>query len=341
MLVIMNNDTQKLYFSGINPSSSNGLHLGNYLGAVKPQVELQDAGRTMYFIANYHALNSVYDPEVYASNVENTFLDYLALGIDTERTIFFIETDVPEITELSVILQNVITFPQMKRMHAFKDKLQAGADESQINMGLFNYPILMAADILIFNPDYVPVGLDQSQHVEIARDIAKGFNARYGEVLKVPELVVQKETAKVLGTDGERKMSKSLGNDISIFATEDKIRQQIMGIITDPKRIHPTDPGDPEKNVIFSYMKMMNFPEDKRLDYEERYRIGTVGDVEIKKDFLNFYLEYFAGVRKHREELVVDKEQVKQIREVGSQKARAIAQETIAKVRKAVGMDRF
>ncbi len=324
--------------SGITPSSSKGLHLGNFLGAVKPHVEFQDKGKCFYFIADYHALNTVFDPEQFSHNVYETYLDYLALGIDLKRTVFFVESHVPAIFELTEILNNSVTLAQMKRMHAYKDKL-ANPDEDvdNVNMGLFNYPILMAADILVFEPDIVPVGEDQSQHVEICRDIAKSFNNKYKESLKVPELYIKKSVARVPGTDGVRKMSKTLGNDITIFADEQTIEKQIMAITTDPNRIRKDDPGDPEKNVIFKYMELMDYDESKRNDYMEMYKKGTVGDVELKREFLRFFLEYFKDVREKRDELSKDREMILNLMKENALKANEVANKTMQKVRKAIG----
>lgn len=335
----MDTTTQsKRVLSGINPSSSKGLHLGNYLGAVKSHVDFQNQGQCLYFIADYHALNTVHDAKEFSHNVYETYLDYLALGIDLEKTIFYVESHVPAIFELSEILKNVVNVGQMMRMHAYKDKLaDADADIGIINMGLFNYPILMAADILAFDTDIVPVGEDQTQHVEVARDIAQSFNRRYGNILKVPELYVKKDVARVPGTDGVRKMSKSLGNDLTIFADDETIKKQVMGIVTDPNRIKKDDPGDPEKNVIFKYMQLMGYDEGRRLDFEERYRQGTVGDIEIKQAFLAFYLEYFRRFKAIRAELAKDPAAIIDLMRSNAAKANEIAQEVIYKVRQAIG----
>lgn len=298
----------------------------------------QDKGDCFYFIADYHALNTVFDGEEFASNVYETYLDFLALGIDLDKTIFYVESHVPEIFELTQILKNVVSVAHMQKMHAFKDKL---ADPTQgidsVNMGLFSYPILMAADILLFEPDVIPVGEDQTQHVEVARDIAKSFNHRYGNVLKVPKLHVKDDVARVPGTDGERKMSKSLENDLTIFADEAEIKKQVMGITTDPNRIHKDDPGDPDKNVIFTYMKLMDYDDKQREEFEERYRAGTVGDVEIKQAFLEFYLDYFAEARAKREEYAKDKEAIIEMMRAQAEKANAAADIVMKRVRKAIG----
>lgn len=336
------NFSDKIIVSGINPSSSKGLHLGNYLGAGKQHVELQGSAKTaLYFIANYHSLNTVFEADQVRNNVYNTYLDYMSFGLKPEEgnVIFFVESGVPEIAELNIIINNVVSMAELKRMHAFKDKFATGVSEDNINHGLFNYPVLMAADILIFDADIVPVGEDQAQHVEITRDIAGHFNARYGETLKVPELYLNKETAKVIGTDGERKMSKSLGNSISIFDREDEVRQQIFNVKTDPARIHPTDPGNPEKNVIFSYMKFLDYDQKKLSEFEERYKAGSVGDVEIKKEFFGFFMDYFKSMRAKREELSNNKDFVQKLMEDNNAEARKMADVVLKRTRRAIGLD--
>jgi tryptophanyl-tRNA synthetase len=336
--------SEQIVLSGITPSSSKGLHLGNYLGAAKQHVEMQKkAKQAYYFIADYHALNTVVDPEVFRSNVYNTYLDFLSFGLTPEKdnVMFYIQSGIPEIAELNLILNNVVTMGELNKMHAFKDKLQKGADTESINHGLFNYPVLMAADILIFNADVVPVGEDQKQHVEITRTIAKKFNNRYGEVMTVPDVYIKKETARVVGTDGERKMSKSLGNFIAVFDSQEEIKKQVFDIKTDPARIHPDDPGDPEKNPIFTYMRFLGFDKEKLADYESRYREGSVGDVEIKEDFYEFYLDYFKEMRDRRNDLARNEDEVRELIKKNNEEARIIAVETINKVRKAVGIDKL
>jgi tryptophanyl-tRNA synthetase len=329
----------KRFLSGINPSSSKGLHLGNYLGAVQQHVAFQAQGECYYFIADLHSLNSIFDPREVADNTFNTYLDFLALGLDPDKCVFYIESDIPAIPQIQTILNNCVTVSEMNRMHAYKDKLAKGADAEAINMGLFNYPVLMAADILAFRADAVPVGRDQQQHVEICREMAHTFNLRYGDVLKEPEVLIKADVAAVIGTDGERKMSKSLGNDITIFADEQTIRQQIFATVTDRNRVHPTDPGDPDKNVLFSYMKFLGYDETKRRDYEDRYRRGAVGDVEIKKEFFAHYLAYFADQRAKRAELAARPDDIRAMMQANAVKANAVADQTLADVRRAVGLD--
>ncbi len=328
----------KRILSGINPSSTKGLHLGNYLGAVKSHVEYQEHGECFYFIANLHSLNTVFNKKEVMDNTMNIYTEYLAFGIDPKKTTFYVESDIPEITYLQTILNNVVTVSELKRMHAYKDKLQNEVEHDAISMGLFSYPVLMAADILIFDADVVPVGEDQSQHVEICREMARTFNNRYGDVLKIPKLSIKKETARVIGIDGTRKMSKSLNNDIPVFADEKTIRQQIMSITTDPARIHPTDPGDPAKNVAFTYFELLEYDKNKIEDMKERYRKGTIGDVEIKKELFDVYMTYFADIRAKKVELLNDRDYIHELRIEGAKKAQKIASETLVRIKKAVGV---
>jgi tryptophanyl-tRNA synthetase len=328
----------KRILSGINPSSAKGLHIGNYFGAVKSHVELQKTADCFYFVANLHSLNSIFSPREVEENTMNVYMEYLAFGIDPDKTTFYVESDIPEIPFLQTILNNVVTVSELKRMHAYKDKLQGDISPDAISHGLFSYPVLMAADILLFDIDVVPVGEDQSQHVEICREMGRTFNNRYGDVLKIPELSITKETARIPGIDGERKMSKSLGNDIPVFADEKIIRQQIMSITTDPARIHPTDPGDPKKNVTFTYLELLGYDQDRIGDMKEQYKKGTIGDVEIKKLLFDVYMEYFADTRKRKEEYVQNKDYIHELRAKGAGKAHEVAYQNLEKIKKAVGV---
>lgn len=327
----------KRILSGITPSSTKGLHLGNYFGAVKSHIQFQNEGECFYFVANIHSLNTVFSPQEVSQNTLNIFTDYLAFGINPEKTTFYVESDIPAIPYLQSILNNVVTLGELKRMHGYKDKLQKEVDQEVISNGLFNYPVLMAADILAFQTDLVPVGEDQTQHVEICREIARTFNNRYGEILKIPELYVKKDVARVKGTDGERKMSKSLGNDIPVFGTEEEIKKQIMGIKTDPARIHPTDPGDPAKNVCFDYLTLLNYDEAKINEMKERYTKGTIGDVEIKKILFEKFMEYFSPFRQKKAELMKNMDYIHQLRKEGAEKANLIADGVLENVKKTVG----
>ena len=324
--------------SGINPSSTKGLHIGNYFGMVKQFVELQKTGECFFEVANLHSLNTVYSAEEVRKNTDDVFLQYLAFGIDPEKSVFFVESDVPEIPYLQTILNNVVTVAELQRMHGYKDKLAKEADPGELSAGLFEYPVLMAADILLFDVDMVPVGEDQKQHVEITREIARTFNNRYGDILKIPEVKIQKATARIVGTDGQRKMSKSLSNDLSIFVDEKEIYKQIMGITTDPARIRPTDPGDPTKNICFSYLRLLDFDAKILSKYEEKYRNGTVGDVEIKKVLYETFMTYFKPLRERKVELASDPTKLREYRELGTHKAHTVASVTIQTVKNACGL---
>ncbi len=328
---------KKRILSGITPSGS-ALHIGNYFGAVKPQIELQDLDETYYFVADLHALTTVQKREDLENNITNVILDYLALGLDPNKCVFFRQSDVSAHSQLAIVLANYVTYGHMQRMHAFKDKLQKGASVEGINMGLFNYPILMAADILLYKPYGVPVGEDQRQHVELTRDIAETFNKDYGkEVFPLPEPLISKETGRVIGTDGERKMSKSLGNIIGIFDDEKIIKKQIMSCFTDPNRKKATDPGKVEGNPIFVFHNLLNKNKEEIADLEERYRLGTVGDVEVKEKLFVAHQLMFKEAKQRRQELAANLDLVRDILSDGAGKAEKVAKETLDEVYELIG----
>jgi len=324
--------------SGITPSG-NSLHIGNYFGAVKPQLELQDTAETYYFMADLHALTTVKDREALERNITGVVLDYIALGLDAERCVFFRQSDVPAHSQLMVVLGNYVSYGQMQRMHAFKDKLQKDASEESINMGLFNYPILMAADILLYKPFGVPVGEDQRQHIELTRDIAENFNKTYKQdTFPLPEPLISKSVGKIVGTDGQRKMSKSLGNTIGIFEDEAVIRKQIMSSFTDPNRKKATDPGRVEGNPVFVYHELLNDNVAELEDLKARYRAGAVGDVEVKEKLFAAHQRYFADARDRRKELQTNLDLARQILADGAQKAGVLANQTLLEVYKTIGI---
>lgn len=323
--------------SGITPSGSQ-LHIGNYFGAVAPQIALQDTHDTHYFVADLHALTTIHDRDQLEKNITGVVMDYLALGLDTAKCVFFRQSDVPEHSQLAIVLANYISYGQMKRMHAFKDKLQTGTTVDSINMGLFNYPILMAADILLYKPYGVPVGEDQRQHIELTRDIADNFNKAYKtSVFPLPEAIISKEVGRIVGTDGERKMSKSLGNIIGIFEDEKVIEKQIMSCFTDPNRLKATDPGKVEGNPVFIYHDLMNDDKAEVEDLKTRYRAGAVGDVEVKQKLVAAHKRKFASARAKRVELERNMELVKKILAEGAEKARKFASVTLIEVYKVIG----
>lgn len=336
--------TNKRILSGITPSGSS-LHIGNYFGAVKPQIELQnDLGKeTYYFIADLHALTTVQDKAVLENNITNVVLDYLALGLNKNKCVFFRQSDVPAHSQLAVVLANYISFGQMQRMHAFKDKLQKDTSEESINMGLFNYPILMAADILLYKPYGVPVGEDQRQHIELTRDIAENFNKTYQtDVFPLPEPLISKEVGKVVGTDGQRKMSKSLGNTIGIFEDEAVIRKQIMSSFTDPNRKKATDPGNVEGNPVFIYHELLNDNLNEVEMLKSRYRAGQVGDVEVKEKLFLAHQKKFAVSKQRRKLLELDlakhNEVVQNLLREGAEKAALFADKTLEEVYRTIGI---
>lgn len=335
-------DMSKRILSGIAPSGS-GLHIGNYFGAVARQVALQDNSeyQTFYFVADLHALTTVQDRSTLEANVREVILDYLALGLDPNKCVFFRQSHVPAHSQLAVVLANYIGFGQMKRMHAFKDKLQKGADGESVNMGLFNYPILMAADILLYKPFGVPVGEDQRQHVELARDIAENFNRVYQtEAFPLPEPLIKKEQGKIIGTDGSRKMSKSLGNTIGIFEAESTIKKQIMSCYTDPNRLKPTDPGTVEGNPVFVYHDLINQDKNEVEDLKSRYQAGKVGDVEVKEKLFVAHQKFFAKALERHRELEANQQLVGDILKIGARKAGELASQTLVEVYQLIGLNK-
>jgi len=326
--------------TGITPSGSGEVHIGNYAGAVVPFFQMaKNAKKIYFFIADLHALTTVQNKKELQNNVQNLILSYLAFGINPKKFIFYRQSDIPLVTELQTILNNVTPIGLIKRCHAYKDKLEKGKSAESINMGLFNYPILMAADILMYEPDYVPVGEDQKQHVEITRDIAQYFNKTYGDTFKLPKVYIKKQGARLVGTDGKRKMSKSLGNYISVFAEKKTIKKQIMACFTDPKRIHPTDPGRVKDNPIFIYHDLINDNKQEVKDLKKRYKEGKVGDVEVKEKLYKAHLKKFNIPRKRYNELKKDPAKIKKILKNGAEKASKIAQGKMKEVRQKIGIN--
>jgi tryptophanyl-tRNA synthetase len=316
--------------SGIQPSGR--LHIGNYFGAMKPQIELQDTHECFYFIANYHALTSLRDRAQIAAYTHDVALSYLALGLDPKKTVFFRQSDVPEVTELAWILSCVTPMGLLERAHSYKDKVAQGLSP---NHGLFAYPVLQAADILIYKPQLVPVGQDQKQHIEMTQDMGAKFNLAFGvEVLVRPEPLIREEVAVVPGIDG-RKMSKSYGNTIDLFGPEKAARKQIMSIVTDSTPVE--EPKDPSKCNVFALLKLMA-DKSELAEWEEKYRRGGTGYGEVKKRVFELYLETLGPARKRYEELAAHPEEVERILAHGAERARAVAQQTMREVRDACGL---
>lgn len=314
--------------SAMQPSGQ--LHLGNYLGSMKPNLEMAtDAEESLFFIVDLHALTTVHDPKLLCQARKDAAFDYLAAGLDPSKTILFYQSSVQEHTELMWILSTITPVGMMERAVSYKDKVQRGLDA---NVGLLAYPVLMAADILLYDIDIVPVGKDQKQHVEMTRDIALKFNNAYGETLHIPEPLIREDSAVVPGIDGQ-KMSKSYGNTIPLFADEKVIEKAIMSIVTDSKTVE--EKKDPGKCVLYQIHALLLDDQGKK-ELAGKYRAGGLGYGEAKKNLLADYMEYFAPMREKRAKLT-DKE-VENVINDGAEKARAIAGKTMGRVRKAVGL---
>lgn len=315
--------------SGIQPSGT--LHLGNYFGMMKPAIELQDRGEAFYFIADLHALTTVHDAGALAANIREVAVDFLACGLDPARACFFRQSHVPAVTELAWILSTLTPMGLLERAHSYKDKLAKGIAPSH---GLFAYPVLMAADILIYDSDVVPVGKDQKQHIEITRDLVGKFNETYGETLRLPEPSIQESTAVVPGLDGE-KMSKSYGNTIGLFETEKALKKKIMSLITDSTPVE--EPKATENSTILGLYKLVASPSD-HAQMEADFRAGGFGYGDFKKRLLGAVWDYFAPMRARREEILAEAGFVDQVLRDGAARANAIADSVMGRVRRAVGL---
>lgn len=321
----------KRVLSGIQPSGT--LHLGNYFGMMKPALELQKEPGTecFYFIADYHALTQTPDPERLRHWSYNVALDFLACGLDPKKTVFFRQSEIPEVPQLTWILSCLAPLGLLERCHSYKDKIARGLLP---NAGLFNYPILMAADILIYASNAVPVGKDQKQHLEVTRDLAQKFNRQYGETLVIPDGLIREETAVVPGTDGQ-KMSKSYHNTINIFASQKESRKAIMGIKTDSMPLEA--PKDPDKCNVFALYKLLASSEEVE-ELRNTYCRGGMGYGHAKQALFEKYWDYFAEAREKREELAGNPDIVQDILAEGAKKARAVAGNMMEKVLSANGI---
>ncbi len=338
MQEINNNLNKKVLVSGIKPTGE--IHFGNYFGAMRQNIEL--ANSNMYdsyiFIANYHSLTTMYKRK--EQLVENTFelvASYLALGFDIEKSNLFLQSSVPEHTELSNIFQNLVSMPYMMRAHAFKD---AEAKDKEINVGVFTYPILMAADILMYNADMVPVGADQKQHIEYARDIAGFFNRNYNvNYFKLPKDYILDNVSIVPGIDGE-KMAKSKNNHIPVFCNEEELRKKIMSIVTDSAK--PEDPKNPDTNNIYNIHKYF-LSKDENILLRDRFSLASneapYGYAEAKKDLLETILKFREGKYEKYLNLIKDKEKIISILSIGAKKAKTKAEVTMNGIRKITGLD--
>ena len=317
--------------SGIQPSGA--LHLGNYFGMMRPAIELQEKGEAFYFIADYHSMTSLFDANERRKNTLDVALDFLACGLDPKKSVFFRQSDVPEVTELSWLLSTVTPMGMLERSTSYKDKIARGIAPLH---GLFAYPVLMAADILIYDSNLVPVGRDQKQHLEMTRDIASKFNEQYGQTFVIPEPQIRDETALVPGTDGQ-KMSKSYGNTIEIFGDEKIIRKKIMGITMDSRP--PAEPKpDAEKNLAVQLLKLVA-PANVGKEFEDKLRAGGLGYGDLKKALFENYWNHFADARKQRAELAANLDYVNGVLAEGATKARTLARSVLKRARKNCGLE--
>jgi tryptophanyl-tRNA synthetase len=317
--------------TGIQPSGT--LHIGNYFGAIKPAVDSQGLGECFFFIANYHSMTSLFDPKQRRGFTLDVALDWLALGLDPAKSVFFRQSDVPEVCELMWLIGTLAPMGLLERATSYKDKVSKGLDA---NFGLFSYPVLMGADILLYDSQKVPVGKDQKQHLEIARDLAEKFNATYGQTFVLPDPMIRDEVATIPGLDGQ-KMSKSYNNTIEIFGEEKATKKKIMGIVMDSRT--PAEPKpDANKNLAIQLLKLVAPPAVAK-DFEERLAAGGLGYGDLKKALFEHHWAYFADARKRRAELAADLGQVEKVLKDGADRARAVASGVLKRARLASGID--
>jgi tryptophanyl-tRNA synthetase len=316
--------------SGIQPSGA--VHIGNYFGMMKPAIDLQTQGECYYFIADYHSMTSLHDAAERRQNTHDAALDFLACGLDPKRSVFFRQSDLPEVTELTWIIGSLTPMGLLERATSYKDKLAKGV---AANFGLFAYPVLMAADILIYDSNLVPVGRDQKQHVEMTRDIAIKFNQTYGETFVIPEPAIREEVATVPGLDGQ-KMSKSYGNSVEVFGDEKAMRKRIMSIVMDSRTPQEPKP-DADRNIAVQLLRLVA-PADVAADYEKRLRAGGLGYGDLKKALFEHYWNHFAAARARRAELVANRDYVDEVLRDGAERARAVASQVLARARKVSGL---
>jgi len=316
--------------SGIQPSGT--LHIGNYFGMMKPSIELQARGECFYFIADYHSMTTLTDAAERRKNTLDVALDFLACGLDPKRSVFFRQSDLPRVCELTWIIGTLTPMGLLERAHSYKDKTARGISP---NFGLFAYPVLMAADILMYDANLVPVGKDQKQHLEMTRDIAVKFNQTYGDTFVIPDPEIREEVATVPGLDGQ-KMSKSYGNTIDIFGEEKATRKKIMGIVMDSRT--PAEPKpDADKNLAIQLLKLVA-PAEVSADYENRLRAGGLGYGDLKKGLFEHYWNYFAPFRAKRAELAANLDYVNAVLKDGAERANAVSSKVLERARKASGL---
>jgi tryptophanyl-tRNA synthetase len=317
--------------TGITPSGT--LHIGNFFGAMRPSIEAQASGDCYYFIADYHSMTSVTDAKERLELTRGIAVDWLACGLDPARSVFWRQSDVPEVCELTWLIGSLTPMGLLERAHSYKDKTSKGLSP---NFGLFAYPVLMAADILLYDTNAVPVGQDQRQHLEMTRDIAVKYNQTYGETFVLPEAVIRGDVATVPGLDGA-KMSKSYGNTLEIFGEEKALRKKVMSIVMDSRT--PAEPKpDAERNICIQLLRLVA-PAPVAADYEARLRAGGLGYGDLKKALFEHFWSYFAAARQRRAELLADTGYVDQVLKEGAERARMVASVVLRRARRAAGLE--
>lgn len=341
---------KKRILTGDRPTGR--LHLGHYVGSLKNRVRLQDEYECFFIIADLHTLTT--RPERTGELIENIrqlVLDYLSVGIDPAKSTIYVQSQIPEVAELAVIFGNLATVPRLERVPTLKDVMR-DADIKIPSFGLLGYPVLQAADILMVRANLVPVGRDQASHIEVTREIAKEFNRLYGEVFPIPEALIPEDIGTLPGTDGKAKMSKSAGNVINLSDDAATVKKQVMGMYTDPTRVHGDEPGHIEGNPVFVYLDAFSQSQSEKNanarpkvakieELKERYRKGTIKDVEVKEFLAEVLNEFLEPVRKKREEFEQQPELVEKILQEGTAKARREAQETLGLVKRAMKIEYF
>jgi len=319
---------KKRILSGVQPSGQ--LHIGNYFGMIERMIQLQNESDLFCFVANYHSMTSINDKVKLEENTLEAFIDLLALGIDPDQSTFWVQSHVPEVTELAWILSNFASVGLMQRSTSYKDKIANGLKP---NMGLFSYPILMASDILLFQSEIVPVGKDQKQHLEMTRDIAIKFNNSFGEIFTIPEIEIDKSNDVVIGIDNQ-KMSKSYNNTIPIFADNDTIKDQVMNIVTDSAGLN--EPKDKHTPLFKIYSLFLNDKSKKEL--ADRYDTPGLKYMDIKNELIETIISFFELQRSKREQLLANSDEVNRKMILGQNKAKKIAKKTLQEVKSATGL---
>lgn len=316
------------------------LHLGHYVGTLVNRVRFQHEYDLFLLVADYHTLTTHPEKEdvvVTRQNALDVVIDNYAAGVEPDKVTYYMQSDVPETAELTLLFSMLTTVPRLQRVPTLKDVMQ-NLHIEEPSAGLLNYPVLQAADILIVKGNLVPVGRDQASHIEVTREIARRFNGRFGEVFPEPDAFIPEDAPLLVGTDGQAKMSKSLGNAILLSDDAETVRKKVMSMYTDPKRIHPTDPGTVEGNPVFMYHDIFNPDKAQIDDFKQRYRVGKVGDVEVKKALVKALNDFLGPIRERRRFLEQRPDDVIDILRAGAARARPIAQETVAQAREAMGL---